>query len=437
MKYGLSTQIYWRYVILDEGHKVKNETSNISIQMSKVRSQGRIILTGTPLQNNLHELWALLRYLEPDIFVESTVFDEAFDLKENYFDVVILRKAALLLDIFQIRRMKGEVEKLLPPKHVMQLSVGMTNIQKYWAKKLLLSQAKMLKQIEAEVVAGDAAKMDQQHTKDIKDIKDTKKKDQDQKKNKNEKEDEKANGNKEKHDHQNNLILSEEDKEEKEQTTNAWKRLNSLLMQLRKICNHPYLIPGADPSMKSDGSTINTNETIITASKKMMLLDRILPKLLLNQSRVVMFSQFTSMLDILEDYLNYRGYEYVRLDGSTSRVRRTLDLRVFNRKKSTIFIYLMSTRAGGLGLNCQTADTVILYDSDWNPQVDQQAMARVHRIGQKKKVHIYTLSTSAVHVKLVSFVYQSEHLQFRFVVTTTNTIFFGILLLLLLLLTYF
>merc|ERR1712166_725964 len=156
MKYGLSTQIYWRYVILDEGHKVKNETSNISIQMSKVRSQGRIILTGTPLQNNLHELWALLRYLEPDIFVESTVFDEAFDLKENYFDVVILRKAALLLDIFQIRRMKGEVEKLLPPKHVMQLSVGMTNIQKYWAKKLLLSQAKMLKQIEAEVVAGDA-----------------------------------------------------------------------------------------------------------------------------------------------------------------------------------------------------------------------------------------------------------------------------------------
>ena len=99
-----------------------------------------------------------------------------------------------------------------------------------------------------------------------------------------------------------------------------------------------------------------------------MLLDRLLPQLLQQKHRVVMFSQFTSMLDILEDYLTYKGYEFVRLDGSTNRVQRTLDLRVFNRPRSSIFIYLMSTRAGGLGLNCQTADTVILYDSDWNPQ---------------------------------------------------------------------
>merc|ERR1719272_613423 len=99
------------------------------------------------------------------------------------------------------------------------------------------------------------------------------------------------------------------------------------------------------------------------------------------------------MLDIFEDFLNLRGYRYVRLDGSSSRTQRTLDLRVFNKEGSEVFIFLMSTRAGGLGLNCQTADTVILYDSDWNPQVDQQAMARVHRIGQKKKVHIYRFVT--------------------------------------------
>ena len=111
-----------------------------------------------------------------------------------------------------------------------------------------------------------------------------------------------------------------------------------------------------------------TTDLIVTSSKKMMLLDRLLPQLLQQKHRVVMFSQFTSMLDILEDYLTYKGYEFVRLDGSTNRVQRTLDLRVFNRPRSSIFIYLMSTRAGGLGLNCQTADTVILYDSDWNPQ---------------------------------------------------------------------
>jgi SWI/SNF-related matrix-associated actin-dependent regulator of chromatin subfamily A member 5 len=99
------------------------------------------------------------------------------------------------------------------------------------------------------------------------------------------------------------------------------------------------------------------------------------------------------MLDIFEDYLNLRGYNYVRLDGSSSRTKRNLDLRVFNAEGSQVFIFLMSTRAGGLGINAQTADTVILYDSDWNPQVDQQAMARVHRIGQKKKVHIYRLVT--------------------------------------------
>ena len=111
-----------------------------------------------------------------------------------------------------------------------------------------------------------------------------------------------------------------------------------------------------------------TTDLIVTSSKKMMLLDRLLPQLLQQKHRVVMFSQFTSMLDILEDYLTYKGYEFVRMDGSTNRVQRTLDLRGVNRPRSSIFIYLMSTRAGGLGLNCQTADTVILYDSDWNPQ---------------------------------------------------------------------
>ena len=126
--------------------------------------------------------------------------------------------------------------------------------------------------------------------------------------------------------------------------------------------------------------------SLVNASAKMKLLDRLLDKLQAKNHRVVIFSQFVGMLDILERYLRLKELRYARLDGGTSRVRRSLDIRVFNAKDSKVFAYLMSTRAGGLGINLQTADTVILYDSDWNPQVDLQAMARVHRIGQTKLV---------------------------------------------------
>ena len=123
-------------------------------------------------------------------------------------------------------------------------------------------------------------------------------------------------------------------------------------------------------------------------------LDRILKRLKDRGHRVVLFSQFTSMLDILQDFLTLRGYQYARLDGSTNRVQRSIDIAAFNRPGSPMFAFLLSTRAGGLGVNLQTADTCVLFDSDWNPQVDTQAMARVHRIGQKKPVHVYRLVTA-------------------------------------------
>jgi SWI/SNF-related matrix-associated actin-dependent regulator of chromatin subfamily A member 5 len=134
-------------------------------------------------------------------------------------------------------------------------------------------------------------------------------------------------------------------------------------MQLRKICNHPYLIEDADPNPGV------TSKTIIEASGKMQILDRLLHTLKQSNHRVVIFSQFTTVLDILEDYLNWRDYSYCRLDGSTNRVRRQIDINRYNAPNSSIFAFLLSTRAGGLGVNLQTADTVILYDSDWNPMV--------------------------------------------------------------------
>jgi len=336
MRHLLSSRLHWRYVVMDEGHKIKNEETNISVQMAKVHSEGRLILTGTPLQNNLHELWALLSYLEVDLFGDdSGRFDQAFDLTKNLCDADQLAKAHYLLRLFQLRRLKREVEFSLPPKLEVQLEVDFVDMQRFWAEKLLSRDARMLAQCQRQL---QGTGLD--HTS------------------------------------------------EEEDGAQTWKRLNNLLMQLRKVCNHPYMLPGAESEF--DGTT---TEDLVQSSGKMVMLDRLLKKLKAQGSRAVLFTQFIGMLDILEDYCRFRGWRYARLDGSTSRVRRSLDLRVFNAPNSKVFLYLMSTRAGGLGINAQTADTCILYDSDWNPQIDLQAMARVHRIGQTKKVHVYRLVT--------------------------------------------
>ena len=163
-------------------------------------------------------------------------------------------------------------------------------------------------------------------------------------------------------------------------------RFKSLFMQLRKCAIHPFLFPGAERDF--DGCTY---ETIVTSSGKFAVLDVLLRRLKLRGHRCVVFSQFTSVLDLVGDFLEFRGHEFCRLDGSTNRVQRWVDIARFNKADSGTYIYLLSTRAGGLGVNLQTADTCIILDSDWNPQSDLQAMGRVHRIGQTKPVHVYRL----------------------------------------------
>jgi ribosomal protein L12E/L44/L45/RPP1/RPP2 len=164
-----------------------------------------------------------------------------------------------------------------------------------------------------------------------------------------------------------------------------WSRLNSLVMQLRKVCNHPYLFPEMDP--------METDERMVEASSKLQVLDKILAKLQREGRKALIYSQFTAMLDVIGDFLSYRGYKFLRLDGSTPAARRRYEIACFENVRSPYFVYLISTRAGGLGITLVAADTVILYDSDWNPSADAQAMDRVHRIGQKKPVHCYRLCT--------------------------------------------
>ncbi|KAH0511927.1 SWI/SNF-related matrix-associated actin-dependent regulator of chromatin subfamily A member 5 [Microtus ochrogaster] len=165
-------------------------------------------------------------------------------------------------------------------------------------------------------------------------------------------------------------------------------RLLNILMQLRKCCNHPYLFDGAEP-----GPPYTTDMHLVTNSGKMVVLDKLLPKLKEQGSRVLIFSQMTRVLDILEDYCMWRNYEYCRLDGQTPHDERQDSINAYNEPNSTKFVFMLSTRAGGLGINLATADVVILYDSDWNPQVDLQAMDRAHRIGQTKTVRVFRFIT--------------------------------------------
>ncbi|KAL5701362.1 hypothetical protein ACHQM5_026707 [Ranunculus cassubicifolius] len=306
----------WRYVIIDEAHRIKNENSLLSKTMRLFSTNYRLLITGTPLQNNLHELWSLLNFLLPEIFSSSETFDEWFQISGENDQQEVVQQLHKVLRPFLLRRLKSDVEKGLPPKKETILKVGMSQLQKQFYKALL--------QKDLEVVNAGGER----------------------------------------------------------------KRLLNIAMQLRKCCNHPYLFQGAEP-----GPPYTTGDHLITNAGKMVLLDKLLPKLKERDSRVLIFSQMTRLLDILEDYLVFRGYKYCRIDGNTGGEDRDASIESFNQPGSEKFVFLLSTRAGGLGINLATADIVVLYDSDWNPQVDLQAQDRAHRIGQTKEVQVFRFCT--------------------------------------------
>lgn len=183
--------------------------------------------------------------------------------------------------------------------------------------------------------------------------------------------------------------------------------LMNVAMELRKCCNHPFLIKGVEEqeiiriqqqkNQKQEDMARQIQEILVTSSGKLVLLDKLLPRLKENGHRVLIFSQFKIMLDILQDYLRLRAYHCERIDGNITGNDRQAAIDRYCNPNSESFIMLLSTRAGGVGINLTAADTVIIYDSDWNPQNDLQAQARCHRIGQKKSVKIYRLLTSKTY----------------------------------------
>ncbi|CAN6340591.1 unnamed protein product [Urochloa humidicola] len=312
-------KVHWHYLIVDEGHRLKNhECALARTLVSGYQIRRRLLLTGTPIQNSLQELWSLLNFILPNIFNSSQNFEEWFnapfacDVSLNDEEqLLIIHRLHQVLRPFLLRRKKDEVEKYLPVKTQVILKCDMSAWQKAYYEQVTSRE---------RVALGSGLRS---------------------------------------------------------------KALQNLSMQLRKCCNHPYLFV--------EHYNMYQREEIVRASGKFELLDRLLPKLQRAGHRVLLFSQMTKLLDVLEVYLQMYNFKYMRLDGSTKTEERGRLLADFNKKDSEYFLFLLSTRAGGLGLNLQTADTVIIFDSDWNPQMDQQAEDRAHRIGQKNEVRVFVL----------------------------------------------
>jgi ATP-dependent helicase STH1/SNF2 len=338
------SKIKWVHMIIDEGHRMKNSSSKLSATLTQYyTTRYRLILTGTPLQNNLPELWALLNFVLPTIFKSVKSFDEWFntpfantggqdkmELTEEE-QILVIRRLHKVLRPFLLRRLKKDVEKDLPDK-----------TEKVIKCKFSSLQARLYKQMVTH----------------------------------------------------NKLVVSDG----KGGKTGA-RGLSNMIMQLRKLCNHPFVFDEVENQMNPMNVS---NDLLWRTAGKFELLDRILPKYQATGHRVLMFFQMTAIMDIMEDFLRYRNILYLRLDGTTKSDDRSDLLREFNAPDSPYFMFLLSTRAGGLGLNLQTADTVIIYDSDWNPHQDLQAQDRAHRIGQKNEVRILRLiSSNSVEEKIL------------------------------------
>ena len=303
-------RIKWQYVIVDEGHRMKNANSKFAqILGNQYHSKHRILLTGTPLQNNLPELWALLNFLLPYIFGSMESFDQWFNQPFAAFQssrraeggdadsemaqlsheerLLVVHRLHEVLRPFMLRRVKSQVLDQLPEK----VEVVMRCRLSPWQKKLYRVIQERT-HVDGEVKGG----------------------------------------------------------------------INNVLMQLRKVCNHPYLFL----------NEWYADDDLIRASGKFELLDRMLPKLKAGGHRVLMFSQMTHAMTLLERFFELKGFAFLRLDGGTSAEEREKRMFMFNDPESPYFIFLLSTRAGGLGLNLASADTVFIFDSDWNPMMDAQ-----------------------------------------------------------------
>ena len=425
----------WKYIIIDEGHRIKNLNCRLIRELQSYQSANRLLITGTPLQNNLAELWSLLHFLMPSIFDKLESFEAWFDfsaLKEkNGYEQILSeeRKKNLVASLhailkpFLLRRVKADVETSLPKKREYVLYAPLTQTQRELYHEILEGNSRAyLENKVVETLSGTSTP----HSVRSRSLK-RKVADDSSTPNKSAKSSRAstpatANGSarsrkakktqayeelsdskyfKQLEEAPSSPVSEDVESEDEEETERAktlalakreisQKKLQNPIMQLRQCCNSPHNF--YYPFDLDDNTPVD--ETLVTESGKMLLLDRLLPELLERGHKVLIFSQFKTQLDLLETYCSeLRGWPVCRIDGSVAQTDRQDQILSFNESDSEANIFLLSTRAGGQGINLAAADTVLLFDSDWNPQQDLQAQDRAHRIGQTRPVIVYRFAT--------------------------------------------
>ena len=306
-------------IIIDEAHRLKNQNAKVIKVFQRLPCRRISLLTGTPIQNNINELWSLLNFIEPSRFSDQYEFERNFKDIQSTEQLMQLKQ---ILKPFMIRRMKNEVETI-PPLEESLIEIELTNFQKVSYKTLYEKNKGILQKGEG---------------------------------------------------------------------LGYLTSMNNLEMQLRKCCNHPFLIREIQDKIRGE---VYTQEDYIKKmldySSKMIVLDKLIVKYKQERKKMLIFSQFTEMLKLIEEFLTLRKIMYKKIDGSTKARDRQNSIEAFNSNPDVFEIFLLSTKAGGLGINLTSANVVLIYDSDWNPQNDVQAIARAHRIGQKEEVKVYRL----------------------------------------------
>uniref|UniRef100_A0A0C9RC93 Hells_1 protein n=1 Tax=Fopius arisanus TaxID=64838 RepID=A0A0C9RC93_9HYME len=411
----------WRYLIVDEGQRLKNSKTQLSQVMQEINCTHRLILTGTPLQNNLNELWSLLFFLMPDIFNDLAVFESWFNIEDfrndegtnrllkQEEDKKVLQSIREILKPFMLRRLKVDVCLDIPPKKEVLVYAPMTKLQRDLYSALLNNDLDAATEETPEdlIVDDDFGRRPKRRctynnpyssmnmsvnihgtpgtpgtpatprtpklsaTLGTAGTPGTPKSRRDTSR-------------------FSHIPITAENSE-------FLSKLNGTNRTIlyKKVVNHPYLIHNP-----LAGDFPQGGNDLIRASGKLMVLDRMLEKLHERGHRVLLFSTLVIMLDLIKDYLQMKPWKYCRLDGNVNVAERKESIKLFNHDPQ-YFLFLISTRAGGVGLNLVGADTVILFDSDFNPQADIQAMARCHRIGQKKPVVIYRLCSKGSYDEII------------------------------------
>ena len=454
------TSFGWQFIIIDEGHRIKNLDCRLIRELQQFQSANRLLITGTPLQNNLVELWSLLHFLLPTVFDKLSTFESWFDFsglkdKSSFEQLLseerqqyLVKSLHAVLKPFLLRRVKTDVESLMPKKREYVLYAPLTSMQRELYQAILDGTSRSYleekaverlsiglssragtplsicstsgglkrKALSSRATPNKSTKTSRAGTPAS--VASTRSRGRSKKNYEEVSDDEYFDGLDKEESEEEEAELSSDAEDEKIRAATfeiakrqlMQKKLGNPIMQLRLCCNSPYNF--FNPFIKADtdgaetfASETEPDETLVSTSGKMLLLDSLLPELISRGHKVLIFSQFTTTLDLIGHYLDLRSWNYARIDGSVAQTDRQDQILAFNKpssSKEAADIFILSTRAGGQGINLAAADTVILFDSDWNPQQDLQAMDRAHRIGQTRNVIVYRFATrNTVEQKLL------------------------------------